>query len=121
VKPRVLVVEDDEDVRETTRMMLELDGHRVLTAKDGREALAILAARHQEIGLVLLDGIMPVMNGWEFLEARRHSPELTQVPTFVVSAAQPAPSAAALANGFLSKPVETDELLRLARRYCEER
>jgi len=80
----VLVVEDDADVLEAMVAGLGTRGYRVLTARDGARALTILAGVH--VDLILLDLTMPVMSGWEFLEAKCADPQLLQVPVVVVTA-----------------------------------
>ena len=82
---RVLVVDDDGELRDVLRESVELDGHTALVASNGREALRVL--REQGADVVVLDLMMPVMNGWQFLEAVRAEPRLAQVPVIVISAA----------------------------------
>jgi CheY-like chemotaxis protein len=65
----VLLVEDDDDVREMIGRALQLGGHEVRAARHGREALALLHERHKP-SLILTDLMMPVMDGWEFKDAR---------------------------------------------------
>ena len=82
----ILVVEDNDDVREMMTVTLELEGHEVYTAANGRQALAQL-----ENGLrpcvILLDLMMPVMNGWEFRSALQRDERFKDIPVVVVSAA----------------------------------
>ncbi|HET9598138.1 MAG TPA: response regulator [Anaeromyxobacteraceae bacterium] len=109
---RVLVVDDDPDIRSLISEMLSATGYEVSTAQHGREALELLRA--QPFGLVVLDLMMPVMTGWEFREAQLRDPEIAGVPVVVVSAARsprPVPAAA-----FLAKPFDVDELLALTAR-----
>jgi CheY-like chemotaxis protein len=113
----VLIVEDDRDVRESMQMVLELEGHLVLTAANGAVGLEVLLARADEIALVLLDVLMPVLDGWGFLEARRLDERLRRVPTVVFSAAHPSHPASAEATAFLSKPVGAEELLAAVARW----
>ena len=81
----VLLVEDNDDVREMMALALELAGHDVVLAANGREALARLRERPRPC-VILLDLMMPVMNGWEFRQALRSEPALRDVPVVVVSA-----------------------------------
>src|SRR5207248_404280 len=69
----VLVVEDDTDLRQTLASILELEGYRVRAAKDGREALAMLRGGYRP-SLLLVDLIMPVMDGWELCDALAMEP-----------------------------------------------
>lgn len=80
----ILVVEDDEDVLEAIDATLSNRGYRVLTASDGVKALTVLA--NVRVDLILLDLTMPVMSGWEFLEAKVADPMLLDVPVVVVTA-----------------------------------
>jgi len=80
----VLVVEDDDATRELLVRLLEKEGHRVIEARNGREALA--AAERSAPRLVLLDLAMPEMDGFEFIEALRGRPGLASIPVVVLTA-----------------------------------
>lgn len=113
-KGRVLVVEDDLDLRDMVALMLEERGYRVDTAANGREALDCFEDSRPD--LILLDMRMPVMNGWEFVDAmrRRYSGLNGGLPPVVVmTAAEDARQRAAevSAVGYVSKPFDIDELL----------
>ena len=111
----VVVVEDDDDIRDTFRDVLEDEGYQVYTAANGLEALAILHRLHGEPCLVLLDLMMPVMNGWQFLVALQKDPELLQTPVVILSAA---PDNAQGAVKVMSKPIDVDTLLDTVKTYC---
>jgi CheY-like chemotaxis protein len=113
----VLVVDDDADVRDTFELILKSSGYDVLTAANGSEALDILRAYRDKIALVLLDILMPVMDGWKFLEERSKSDALEEVPTVILSAAHPSNPISSHATAFLSKPVAMDDLLSTIRKY----
>jgi CheY-like chemotaxis protein len=113
----VLVVEDDDDARETLEMVLENSGYDVLTAHDGKEALEILHEHPDDVALILLDVLMPVMDGWQFLNERSKSDELEEVPTVLLSGAHPSNPISSHANAFLLKPVDTAQLLTTVRKY----
>ena len=81
----ILIVEDDADVEEAMREILEGEGYPILSAANGEEALRILAEKPRP-RLILLDLMMPVMNGWELLRALRESAKLARIPVVVVSA-----------------------------------
>jgi CheY-like chemotaxis protein len=107
-RPTLWVIEDDLHIRGTLQMVLELEGYEVRTAAHGREALDRM--RGAPADLILLDLMMPVMNGWEFLAERNADRELRSIPVIVLSAGgQVSPSDRAQA--VLRKPVELDELL----------
>ena len=115
----ILIVEDDEPVREALVALLEGAGYRVVEAADGAEALQRLRGT-DPVGLILLDLMMPVMNGWEFRDHQRRDPALAAIPVVIVTAdhAAAAKAAAVGAAGCLLKPFEVPELLGLVERYC---
>ena len=82
----VLVVDDDPDVREITQLVLENSGYRVLTAHDGTEALEVLRASPQRPCLILLDLMMPKIDGFGVIERLRANSELRNIPIIVISA-----------------------------------
>jgi CheY-like chemotaxis protein len=116
----VLIVEDDADLREMMAQLLSLEGFDAATAANGREALQYLKKGNKP-DVILLDLMMPVMDGWEFWRAQQADPELAQVPVIALSALdqtaanqrQPLDVAA-----FLKKPLDFDRLLQLVRQYC---
>jgi CheY-like chemotaxis protein len=111
----VLLVEDEDDLRETMRDALEFNGYAVVAATDGLAALEELD-RIDDICLVLLDLLMPRMNGWDFLEQLRARPALAGVPVVVHSSApSPAPQGA---TRILQKPLELQRLLAVVRELC---
>lgn len=108
---RVLVIDDDAASRSTLQLILERDGYTVSSAGDGRQALELLRGGLTP-DVILLDLLMPVMNGWQFLEELRRDAALTSIPVIVVSALDPVQTRAALlgAIDYLHKPVDLDEL-----------
>jgi two-component system, chemotaxis family, chemotaxis protein CheY len=116
----VLLIDDDPDVRLVLTRLLECQGYSVATAANGWQALEYL--RHSGPSrLVLLDLMMPEMDGWEFLHERRHSRDLWEVPVVVFSAETdfkgPDPRGLGAA-AVLHKPFQLSEVLDAARRYC---
>ncbi len=107
----VLVVDDDPDIRDTLREILEAEGHAVITAPHGRAALSVLR-KGLRPSLILLDLMMPGMSGWELLALLREDPALADLPVAVLSAAggRAGPPGA---THFLRKPIELDALLDL--------
>src|SRR4051794_32442195 len=83
----VLLVEDDADLRETTAMLLECEGYQVCAVENGREALNQLLDGPLP-SVILLDMLMPVMNGWEFRAHQQRDPRLAAVPVVVVTASR---------------------------------
>jgi CheY-like chemotaxis protein len=113
---RVLIVEDDEAICDAFREALEMEGYRVITALNGREALERIQ-QHGLPDLIFLDMMMPIMNGWQFLEARAQDRSLAAVPVVIVSAAGDKARADNTA-GFIKKPADLDSILDLARQHC---
>jgi CheY-like chemotaxis protein len=109
----ILIVEDDDDIREALSQILELEGYAVREAPNGREALAILT-QGAVPKLILLDLMMPIMDGWQFRAEQLKDPRLAGVPVVVISADanvhQKVKSFGAAT--VLPKPVSLDRLLR---------
>ena len=110
--PTILLVEDDFDIREALSGILRDEGYVVRGASNGREALESLH-RNADVQLILLDLMMPVMDGWAFRAEQRHEPALANIPVLVLSADGSARERIASldAIGFLRKPVQLDALL----------
>ena len=116
----VLVIDDEPDIREVLVTVLASEGHHAVVAADGREALRLLREGLRPC-LILLDLMMPVMNGWEFRVQQRDDPDLAAIPTVVVSAAGMDAIRAVRADAILPKPIDVDRLLEILRGYCGER
>jgi two-component system response regulator MprA len=110
----VLVVEDEPDIREIVCMVLEEHGMRAEGAGDGQEALAWLAGNQALPALIILDLMMPRMDGWQFREALARSPRLERIPVLVLSGdGHVEEKAQALgAAGYLRKPIGLEALLK---------
>lgn len=113
----ILLVEDDDDIRSTLQEVLELEGYSVVPAAHGQEAFDRLDEIERPC-LILLDLMMPVMNGWEFLEQQKKHAKFSSIPVLVVSAAGEK-ARTAPAQGFVKKPIEVDGLLELIKKYCQ--
>lgn len=112
----MLVVDDDPDLREMLRFVLEVAGYSVYLAQNGKEALELLAETEPLPGLILLDLMMPIMSGDEMLRALKAVHSLAAIPVTIVTA-----SAMAMpreASGLLKKPVDLDALLRVVAQSC---
>lgn len=114
----ILVVEDNDDVREMMAVTLELEGHAVCTAVNGRDALDKLHIGEKPC-VILLDLMMPVMNGWEFRSELERDPELRDVPVVVVSAIGGELAARTHAAAYLPKPVDMEQLLDVVCDFCQ--
>jgi CheY-like chemotaxis protein len=113
----VLIVEDDEDLRDMMAQMLGIEGFQAATAANGREALDYLHAAAKP-DVILLDLMMPVMDGWEFRRRQRADPDIAAVPVIVLSAVDPGRADSVEAAAFLKKPLDFDRLLELVRAHC---
>lgn len=113
----LLLVEDDSGIRESVAECLDAEGYRVQSTSNGEEALAWLRAGGRA-DLVVLDLVMPVLNGAEFLDALRADPALRTVPVVLMTAAMPAPGMPVPhADGYLPKPFELADLLDAVARH----
>jgi len=108
---RLLLVEDDESIRLALTDMLEDEGFSVTTAGDGRDALAALRCGAPP-DVILLDLMMPVMDGWEFRVEQRSDPLLARIPLLAMSADLSAKARAIAADGYVRKPIDFPELVR---------
>jgi CheY-like chemotaxis protein len=117
--PDVLVVDDDEDLTEMVRIMLVTSGYRVRCVRNGREAIAAVAQRMPSI--VLLDMLMPVMDGWQCARELR-ARYGRRVPIVVMTAAEHARARAGQVgiDDVLSKPFDMDDLLRVVARHGQK-
>jgi DNA-binding response OmpR family regulator len=111
----ILLVEDDEQLREQIRELLETDGHDVVEVGDGRAALHFLQAHQGECSLVVLDISLPIMNGWELLSRMRGEDHLRETPVIILSA-RPVAEVVGSPPVF-RKPVEPAAFLQAVRRH----
>ena len=117
-QPTVFIVEDDVDTREMIGRFLELEGYAVETAANGRQALDRLDGGTRAC-VILLDLMMPVMDGWEFRRLQASHAAFSDIPVIVFSAAGRDRMQQIEANDYLSKPVDLDELLERISRFCQ--
>lgn len=116
--PLILLVEDDAAIRETVSECLVSEGYRVDCAEHGAEALTRLVEGERP-SLLLLDLVMPVMNGAELVARVRREPRLASVPTLLMTAAIAAPgSSLPTVDATLVKPFDLDELLDVVGRLA---
>jgi signal transduction histidine kinase/DNA-binding response OmpR family regulator len=118
----VLVVDDDADTRNSVAEILEAHGYRVHVASNGQEALDTLRGEGPRPGLILLDMMMPVMDGSTFRSEQQRDPALSAIPVVVFSAyGSVARTAANLrAAGYLAKPLTMDSLLQTIARVSQK-
>jgi len=115
---RILLVEDDPGIRQGVADFLNFEGYGVDVAANGEEALAYL--RQTRPGLLVLDLVMPVMNGPQLL-IRMRSEGLDGVPVAIITAAMPGASSLPAADAYLTKPFDLDELLHVVKRHVGPR
>jgi len=114
----VFIVEDEQDIREALKTLFELEGYRVQTAVNGSDAILKLDCLSNSV-VLLVDLMMPIMNGWEFIEAVRKKYTKADVPIIVMSAAADrASSIRDQVNAIIRKPIEVDDILNLVDREC---
>ena len=113
-----MIVEDDRDTREMLERFLQFEGFEVRTAANGEAALEVLRT-YAAPCVILLDLMMPVMNGWQFRAVQREDPALAAIPVVVVTAAGPASGVPSIhADAWLSKPVDFEQLLATLSPFC---
>jgi CheY-like chemotaxis protein len=112
---QVLVVEDDLDIREAMTEALEIAGYATMSAENEQQALEVM--KHERPQIVVLDLMMPIVDGWELMRRMQEDDELSTIPVCVLSAvAHRAPPSNVQV---LEKPVQLLRLLTTVRRYCD--
>lgn len=113
----ILIVEDEKGIQEVLKIALEMEGYEVYTADNGKMGLEILPTIPTPC-LILLDLMMPVMNGWQFAEVISNDTALATIPMVIVTAygdrARSIPS-----KGILKKPIDLDSLLTTVKKWCD--
>lgn len=112
----VLIVDDDEDARDMLAHIIRRAGYSVVTACDGNEALDVLHATRPE--LIVLDVVMPGMDGPRFREEQRHHADWIRIPTIVMTGAADEPVLDIAIEDTLRKPVHAADVLALVARHC---
>lgn len=114
----VLIVDDDPDIRDALTQLLEDEGYEVHSAGDGRQALERLRGGVIP-GLVLLDLMMPIMNGWELRAEMKKDPALSGIPVVVITAGGSNIDRSSIdAEAFLPKPLDIKRLTDLVALHC---
>ncbi len=119
VAPPVLVIDDDPEVQDLLRRILEKEGYEVHLASNGQEALE--RAETIRPALITLDIMMPGIDGWAVLAALKQKPETRDIPVIVVTLVDNKPMALALgAVDYIAKPFDRDKIIQLLRRHGPE-
>ena len=113
----VLIVEDDVSIRQSMQDVLEISGYTVHTAANGIEGLEKLEILAGTPCVILLDMMMPKMNGWQFLDVQRTDPRYKNIPVVVCSAYEEI-SKSVHPDGFLSKPLQFSALIGAVKSHC---
>jgi len=106
---RILVVEDDEDILDSLSSILESEGYRVDACANGQQALDRL--QQSPVDAIVLDLMMPVMNGWEFVTAKKADASIAHIPVVAISADNSARATAIGAEVYLRKPFDANDLV----------
>ncbi len=120
-KREVLVVEDDVDLRESLSQALQDHGFAVTQAGNGQQALDLLHSGNRP-AVILLDLMMPVLSGWELRDVLRDDPELSRIPTLVISAYMDGTEQAVLAlpaDDCIRKPFHLRVLIEAIERHSQ--
>lgn len=121
-KKPILIVDDDEDIRETLSDALSFEGYETVTTNNGAQALDYLKKSNTLPGLIILDLMMPVMDGSQFLEIinSEYKDSFAQIPLILATAKgshSNVPSSE-LAHERIKKPIELDDLYSIVNKYC---
>lgn len=113
----IMVIEDDEDIRELMKAMLEAEGYYPITASNGEEGFALLSQVPKPC-MILLDMMMPIMDGWTFSEEAKKNSLYKSIPLLAVTAFADQITSKENFFGVLKKPIRVDLLLDIVRHHC---
>jgi len=123
MKPCILLIEDNDPIRENTAELLELSEYEVIVASSGKEALEMII-NIKKPDLILCDIMMPEMDGYEFLKIIKKQYQLTSIPfIFLTAYTEKKDIEKGLqmgASDYIVKPFEPDDLIRTIRKYLPE-
>jgi CheY-like chemotaxis protein len=115
----ILIVEDDKDLRDTLCDALELEGYVAVCVENGQAAL-----RHLSTGarpcMILLDLMMPVMDGWTFRRELMKDDSLAAIPVIVMTAAPQARAGAVASQAILYKPLHMSRVMQVVQEHCPD-
>lgn len=115
----ILLIEDSRSIRDSLVWVIEYEGFSVATATNGKEALDLLAQGWVP-SMILLDMLMPVMNGWEFRELQQKNALWKNIPTVILTASVNMDKNIPLYKNefYIPKPFDVNELLALVKKFC---
>jgi|SRR5687768_2166241 CheY-like chemotaxis protein len=116
----ILVVDDDDAIRLVISTLLAEEGYLVTEAANGQAALTQLQTSTPLPCVIILDLMMPIMSGWEFLRIRQTDPVVQRIPVVAISASRAVADSVATLNvqEALAKPIDLEHLLSILQRYC---
>ena len=114
----ILVVDDDPDIRDSLREVLEDEGYEVACVGNGREALDHLKSANPRPCVILLDLMMPVMDGWQFRREQKLDADIAGIPLVVITATGKRPVLIDAAE-LVMKPLDLTQLFEAIARYCQ--
>lgn len=121
MKKPILIIEDDMDIRQSMSDIFEDLGYKVYTAANGQEGLNVLRKTEHPPGLIILDLMMPIMDGEGFRAEQVKDEALIKIPTVLLSADSRLPIRAKDIGfqEYVKKPIDLDHLISLAQKYCD--
>lgn len=119
---KILVVEDDKDIRRNLKRLLESEGYVVDLAENGKAALEVLHTASDLPSLIILDLAMPVMDGFQFREEQVKVPRISSIPVAIMTADGRVDDKRirTKANAALKKPADVEEILKLVASFCQK-
>jgi CheY-like chemotaxis protein len=117
---KIFVIEDDESIRENLRELLESAGYSVEIARNGREAISKLSISSQLPFLIILDLMMPIMDGYQFRQEQGIDPKLALIPVVITTAGGNIESKVLKlgAKAYLKKPFDIDSVLNTVKVFA---
>jgi CheY-like chemotaxis protein len=114
----ILLIEDDIDINEAVTYILQEEGYIVISTFNGQEALEYLRDSNQKPALIILDIMMPIMNGYEFREAQLKDPKISSIPTILLSASGKYEDFSQMNfSECLKKPLDLERLIEVINRH----
>jgi CheY-like chemotaxis protein len=116
----ILIIEDDELSREGLASVLRLEGCTPVLTADGKNALDYLKTSSAP-DLILLDMLLPIMDGWSFLQCRKHDPGIAAIPVLILTGVPAASQGWAESLGakcVVKKPIQVQHMIEEVKKYC---
>lgn len=117
---KIMIVEDDRDIRRNVSRLLSSEGYAVEVAGDGQEALTLLQSTSEMPCVIILDLMMPIMDGFQFREQQAKLPSISQIPVIIMTADGHIDEKKIRtgANLALKKPTDIDTILNAVHQFC---